>query len=208
MCGRFKSGHLDWQGYHDLLESVSLRIINDSRLNFEDREEIRPTDDAVIVRQASQEVELAKARWWLIPFFYKGALKEWKAMTFNAKAETIKTAPSYREAFKHRRCLVPVSGWWEWKDEGGSRKQRYWVEPQDGAPMMFGGVWDRAETSDCGAIESFSIVTQPPGALAHLHNRAPLVLWSSDWARWIDCGETVDDLLVREPEDRFLVAPD
>ena len=121
MCGRFKSGHLDWQGYRALLESVSLQIINDNRLNFEDREEIRPTDDAVIVRQASQGVELAKARWWLIPFFYKGALKEWKATTFNAKAETIKTAPSYREAFKHRRCLVPASGWWEWKDEGGSR---------------------------------------------------------------------------------------
>ena len=191
-----------------MLESVSLPISNDNQLNFADLEEIRPTDDAIIMRQAPRGVELAKARWWLIPFFYKGTLKEWKATTFNAKAETITSAPSFREAFKHRRCLVPASGWWEWKDEGGSRKQRYWVEPGDDAPMMFGGIWDRAETSDCGAIESFSIVTQPPGALAHLHNRAPLVLWSSDWARWIDRGETVDDLLMREPEDRFLVRAD
>ena len=74
--------------------------------------------------------------------------------------------------------------------------------------MMFGGVWDRAKTNDFGAIESFSIVTQPPGALAHLHNRAPLALWRSDWARWIDYGETVDDLLMQVPEDRILVRVD
>jgi putative SOS response-associated peptidase YedK len=208
VCGRFKSGHLDWQGYRALLESVSLPIIKDSQLNFEDREEIRPTDNAVIVRQAVGGVELAKARWWLIPFFYKGMLKEWRAATFNAKAETIKSASSYREAFRHRRCLVPTSGWWEWKEEGGARKQRYWVESRNGLPMMFGGVWDRAETRDHGVIESFSIVTQPPGALAHVHKRAPLVLWSADWARWIDCRENVEDLLLREPEDRFLVRAD
>lgn len=180
-------------------------VVNTDLFNLESRDEIRPTNDALIIRSVPGGVELAKARWWLVPHFYTGPLKDWKATTFNARSETIQTMPSYREAFRHRRCLVPATGWWEWKDEGGPRKQKYWVEPADGAPMMFAGIWDRAETSDQGPIESFSIVTQPAGALSALHHRAPLVLWTADWASWVVPSGNVQPLLDRAPEDRFQI---
>ena len=142
----------------------------------------------------------------LIPFFHRGPLKAWKAATFNARAEGVKTAPSFRDAFKRRRCLIAAEGWVEWKGEG-KPKPKFFVEPRGGEPICFAGLWDRARTEDAGEVESFTMVTQPPGALSDLHDRAPVVLRQESWARWLDLEADVDDLLTAEPADLYRVRP-
>jgi putative SOS response-associated peptidase YedK len=202
MCGRFQDTR-SWAEYHRHLSLASIPVSPDQgTVNLQQRPDIRPTDDVVIIKQTTYGAELTKARWWLVPFFHKGNLKDWKATTFNARAETIKTAPTYRDAFRHRRCLIGADGWWEWSGSKSDRK-KWWIEPADKSPMMFAGLWDRVETTDLGPQVTCTMVTQPPGALAHIHSRAPLVLWTGDWARWLDPSENVDDLLTREPADQF-----
>ena len=87
------------------------------------------------------------------------------------------------------------------------RKQPWLFKPRDGEPIMFAGIWDRCETTDQGVVESFTIVTQPAGApLNGYHDRAPVVLFGEQWARWLDLEADVTDLLGPESTDRFVVA--
>jgi putative SOS response-associated peptidase YedK len=209
MCGRMKD-YRDWSEYQRLMNEASIPIKQpgpEAAPNLEIRAEIRPTDDAVILRPTEGGTELLLARWWLVPWFHKGALKEWKATTFNARADTIETSRAFRDSFQRRRCLVGANGWWEWKDEGGKRKQRYWIEPRDKEPIMFAGIWDRCDTIDKGPVESFAVVTQGPGMLCDVHDRAPVVLYHDEWAQWMDLDADVGVLLAREPLDRFAVTP-
>ena len=177
---------------------------SDAAPNLEPQDEIRPTNRAIVFRAHNDGVELVAMRWGLVPFFHKGPLKAWKAATFNAKAETAKTLASFREPFKRRRCLIAADGWVEWKGEG-TPKPKFYIEPRDGEPMCFAGLWCRTRSVEDGEVESFTMVTQPPGALSGVHDRAPIVLWQKDWARWLDLDADVDDLLSVEPADRFTV---
>lgn len=174
--------------------------------NLEPQSEIRPTNRAVVLRARDDGVELTWMRWGLIPFFYKGPIAGWKASTINARAEGVKTAPSFREAFKRRRCLIAADGWVEWKGEG-KPKPKFFVAPRGGEPICFAGLWDRATTEDAGVVESFTMVTQPPGALSDLHHRSPVVLRQDAWARWLDLEMPVEDLLTAEPADLYRVRP-
>src|SRR3546814_20899542 len=86
--------------------------------NLAPQNEVRPTDQAVVFRRFDDGVELVRMRWGLVPFFHKKPVREWKAATFNAKAETVKTLASFREPFRRRRCLLAPDGWVEWTGEG------------------------------------------------------------------------------------------
>lgn len=207
MCGRYPNRQ-PWSQLYAAMDSF-LPASRQLPLNLGLREQIRPTNDAPIVRLVNGAPEVSDARWWLIPWFHQGALKEWKATTFNARAETVASSRAYRDSFKHRRCLVVADGWYEWsgpRDDDAKRKQPWLFEPTDGVPIMFAGIWDRCETTDAGPVESFTIVTQPSGApLNAYHDRAPVVLFGQDWARWLDVEADVTDLLGPESPDRFTV---
>ena len=173
--------------------------------NLEPQPEIRPTDQAPIFRLGAGGLEMVAARWWLVPFFHKGPLKEFRLATFNARSEDIASKPTFREAFARRRCLVPADGWYEWTGpKGGKTKWRY--NPIGDTPICFAGLWEQATTSDAGPVLSFTIVTQPSGAPMNAHHdRAPIVLTQRDWARWLDTGAKVDDLLGPESPEAFTV---
>lgn len=134
-------------------------------------------------------------------------MKDWKATTFNARAETVATSRAYRDAFAKRRCLVVADGWYEWmgpRDADPKRKQPWLFTVRDGAPLMLAGIWDACETVDEGRVCSFTIVTQPAGAaLNGYHDRAPVVLFGKDWRRWLDVTADVTDLLGPESAGRF-----
>lgn len=209
------------KGYDEMREEFShIRIpirlpVSAAIPNLEPQNEVRPTVPAVVFRQFEDGVELARLRWGLIPFFHRGPLKAWKFATFNARSETLKTTRSYREAFKRRRCLIAADGWVEWKGEG-KPKPKFYIDRRDAAPICFAGLWDRCETEDAGIVESFTMVTQPPGAagdgvgmnrLGDVHDRAPVVLTQQDWARWLDLDAEVDDLLTASPPDLYRIRP-
>ena len=208
MCGRYRN----LQTWSDLHASISrfLGRIDQSAVNLEPREQVRPTNDAPIVRLSEGTPQVGNARWWLIPWFHNGTVKDWKATTFNARSETVATSRAYRDSFKRRRCLVPADGWYEWfgpRDDDDKRKQPWLFTPRDGEPIMFAGIWDRCDTIDQGTIESFTLVTQPAGApLTGYHDRAPVILFGDEWSRWLDLDADVADLLGPESRDRFDVS--
>jgi putative SOS response-associated peptidase YedK len=207
MCGRFRN----LQTWADLYSDLQrfLGPVEQAAMNLEPREQVRPTNDVAIVRSSDAGVSVSNARWWLVPWFHKGALKDWKATTFNARAETVATSRAFRDSFRRRRCLVPADGWYEWmgpRDDDDKRKQPWQFTPKDGASIMLAGIWDRCDTIDLGLVDSFTIVTQPAGApLNGYHDRAPVVLFGDEWKRWLNLDSDVTDLLGPESRDRFHV---
>jgi putative SOS response-associated peptidase YedK len=167
--------------------------------NLEPREHIRPTNTAKIIRPLDASdpfvgVELVDARWWLIPFFHRKGVKDWKPMCTNARAETVATTATYREAFRRRRCLVPATHFFEWTGEKGAKVM--WKFTKVGSEIFcFPGLWDRAHTTD-GPVESFTIVTTAPGAdCAPYHNRQPVILERDQWGPWLDLSADPSSLL-------------
>ena len=171
--------------------------------NLEPREHIRPTNNAPVVRPLDRDhptegAELVELRWWLIPFFHKRGVKDWKPMCTNARAETVATTATFREAFKRRRCLVPATHYFEWTENPEAPKgpKLMWKFTKAGEEIFcFPGLWDRAETTD-GVVESFTIVTCEPGPdCAPFHNRQPVILEKDHWADWLDLTRDPTDLL-------------
>jgi putative SOS response-associated peptidase YedK len=119
----------------------------------------------------------------LIPSWAKDAAIAYK--TINARAETVATAPSYRAAFKTRRCLIPATGFFEWK-KIGTAKQPYLICHADDTPLSLAGLWERWEQGP-GPIETFTIITTTPNELlAPIHNRMPVIIDRRDFDAWLE----------------------
>ena len=171
MCGRFVNYIKDLGEW----ESV-----------FEDWSEIRDTGYNVSPTQnipVSTANTLTHMRWGLIPHWSKEIPT--KYATFNARAETITTKPTYRDAWKNsQRCLIPALGYYEWKQEG-SHKQPYFVCRVDKKPIVFGGVWDEWNNNN-ETILSCSIITQESsGKLKDLHPRMPCMIQKDQVEDWL-----------------------
>jgi putative SOS response-associated peptidase YedK len=154
---------------------------------------VAPTDEAFVVVQREDRRAITAYRWGLVPHWATDARAG--SRMFNARAETLTTSPAFREAFRRRRCLVPVDGFYEWKREGTGR-QPYLVERSDGRPLVLAGLWAGWHDPATEQVRrTFSIVTTTPnGALAGLHDRMPVILTDRDWDRWLvpapdDAGE-------------------
>ncbi len=154
---------------------------------------IAPTTQQPIVRQSREtgERELVLARWGLVPFFTKD-LKDVKGLsTINARAETITKAPTWREPFRKRRCLVPANAFYEWPKAGKPPKQPYAFELANGQPMALAGLWDAWKDAQGHWLQSFAIVTTEANeVMSRIHPRMPVILHTRDFDRWLDRGET------------------
>lgn len=152
---------------------------------------IAPQTDQPIVRLSrdSAERELALLRWGLVPFFAKDPKIGYS--TINARAETIATSPTFREAMKRRRCLVPATGFYEWQKIGNKAKQPWTIELPNGEIFAFAGLWDRWKDRVSGnVLETYTIITTDPNELVQpLHDRMPVILSPSDYDRWLEPGD-------------------
>ena len=119
----------------------------------------------------------------------------------NARAETIRTSPPFRDSFKNRRCLIPADGYFEWKPaDTGKVKQGYHIHPADGGLMAFAGIWDLwAEAS----LYSCAIVTVPANPrMREFHDRMPAIVMADDFDAWLaGTADEAIDLLQPAPED-------
>jgi|SRR5205807_3257960 len=150
------------------------------------RYNIAPSQDVAVLRQSLDDLErkLAMLRWGLIPVWTKD-LKKARA-PINAKAETVAELPSFRDAFRKRRCLILADGFYEWKEEG-SRKQPVYIRMKDEEPFAFAGLWEHWEDKDGMVIESCTLLTTEPNELLKpVHNRMPVILDSTDYKQWLD----------------------
>ena len=140
--------------------------------------------------------QLAPAMWGLVPSWWHKPLKEKKFSTFNARAEGLEESNTFRGAFRHRRCLVPASGFYEWTGPQG-RKTPYAIGLRNRRWFCFAGLWDRAMI-DGSELDSFTILTTKPNDLmAGLHTRMPVIVDPPRFEEWL--GEDVPDPSMFEP---------
>jgi putative SOS response-associated peptidase YedK len=157
-----------------------------------------PTDKLPVVRlDRDGRRELAVLRWGLIPFWAKDEKIGFRSI--NARAESVATAPAFREALQHRRCLVPVNGFYEWKRLPDGGKQPYHIGMRDGSPFALAGLWERWKKG-AQPIESFTIITGEPNSLtAALHDRMPVILEPDHWDAWLTAKDTAAPLTMLQP---------
>jgi len=195
MCGRYT--HLfKWAQLHGLMTLVS------PPWEFPRRYNVAPTQIAPVVRAieepgASAGRRVDPMRWGLIPSWAPDI--SIGSRLINARADTIAEKPSFRAAFKSRRCLIPASGFYEWKAlEGEKRKVPHYIRPSaDDELFFFAGLWERWTPKDGSRepIESFTIITTEANELmATLHNRMPVILDAPERDAWLDT-ETPQDAL-------------
>ena len=127
--------------------------------------------------------EIVLMRWGLIPYWSKDAKVGYS--TINAKAETVATAPAFREAFRRRRCLVPADAFYEWQKLDPKHKQPFAIALASREPYGLAGLWDRWKDQKTGEwLETFSIITTDANeVVAPLHNRMPVIIERKDYAR-------------------------
>ena len=157
------------------------------------------------------EVHLTQLHWGLVPFWAKE--KSIAARMINARAETVAEKPAFRAAFRHRRCLIPADGFYEWKTAEDGGKQPYLIRRRDRAPFVFAGLWESWEDKESGEVlESCSIVTTDANeTLSPIHHRMPVILDSSDGRFWMTAGsgeeKALKALLKPAPDEPFEAFP-
>ena len=165
---------------------------------FPPRYNIAPTQPVAIVRLSPARTrELRLVRWGLIPGWVKDP-REF-GLIVNARVETATEKPSFRGALRHRRCLVPANGFYEWTGPARARVP-YLFRPRTGSLMAFGALAEHWLGADGSELETMAILTVPADAsVARFHDRMPLIVAPHDFDRWLDCrsGETgsIADLL-------------
>src|SRR5713226_823414 len=178
MCGRFT--------LKTPVEELSEKFQFPEIIPLKPRYNIAPSQDVAVVRRLPDENDrkLAMLRWGLIPAWVKDPAKA--RQPINAKAETVAELPTFRVAFRQRRCLIPADGFYEWKQEGG-HKQPVYIRMKDGELFAFAGLWERWVGEEGEFIESCTILTTEPNELlAPIHNRMPVILDPKDYDLWLD----------------------
>jgi putative SOS response-associated peptidase YedK len=183
MCGRViqSSGLLRLA----IVDGMSVR---DSRLtNHSPRYNAAPSQDLLVIRRNRNtgEVSLDPLRWGLIPYSCqdpKGGRKP-----INAKAETVASLPTFREAYARRRCILPVDGFFEWKAiKGTNAKQPFAIAMRDGSPFGIAGTWENWKDPGGEWQRTFAIITVPSNELVgQIHDRMPAILLPQQYDCWL-----------------------
>ncbi len=175
--------------------------------NLAPRYNVAPTQSAPVVRRAEDgRRELAMLRWGLVPHWAKDL--SIASRLINARADTVAEKPAYRDAFRHRRCLVPTDGFYEWRQENGIR-QPFRIGMKGGAPFAFAGLWERWTAKEAAGpvaagetVETFTIVTTDANdKLRPIHARMPVILAAESYDIWLDTSpeRTKDALALLRP---------
>lgn len=178
MCGRYSTTNTDAAVLRE-------RFAVQNRLEtFTPSLNVKPTQEAPVVISCDGDQVLTAMRWGLIPPWAKDAAIASK--TFNARAETVAEKPSFRHAFRRRRCLVPAVGFYEWQHEGG-RKVPYEFGVDDGDVFAFAGLYEMWRSPSGKTCQTYTIITTTPNDLvAPIHNRMPVILPRAVEAVWLD----------------------
>lgn len=184
MCGR----------YHQTApaERLGREYELDIQDSFPARYNIAPTQPiSVICRDEEGKRAHALMRWGFIPSWAKKDYLEKLAgrPLINARADGVAEKPTFRSAFKRRRCLIPATGYYEWKGQAGG-KQPFCIGRTDGDLFSFAGVWETAHDPDGGEIDTVAIITTDAGPeLRDLHHREPVVIQRDAYGFWLETGE-------------------
>jgi putative SOS response-associated peptidase YedK len=151
------------------------------------RYNIAPTQPIAVVRRipAGAPRTLSMLKWGLVPT-WSNKEPRGRTLLINARAESLIDKPSFRDAFERRRCLVPASGFYEWRSTPAG-KEAYLLRRQSGGPFAFAGLWEPPNPREPGSEATCAIVTTDPNELLRpIHDRMPVILAPEDWDRWLD----------------------
>jgi putative SOS response-associated peptidase YedK len=204
MCARFTLRKPPWPLAKTLGSKSVARTLR-SRFN------IAPTQPiAAVLNDADRSVE--DVRWGLIPPHAEHPSLV-RLSTFNARIETVAKAPTYREAFRSRRCAIFADGFYEWRTDNDGGKTPLWIHRTDDEPFVFAGIWDtwHSPSSD-ETIASASIITQPANAfMSAIHSRMPVVLDVARANEWLTAGDAdpaaLLELLAPSPSEGWTANP-
>ncbi len=152
------------------------------------RYNVAPTQSMPVIRggEAGRRT-CALHRWGLVPFWADDPAIGNRLI--NARSESVAGKPAFRAAFRHRRCLVPADGFYEWRREGGG-KQPYLIRFGDGRLFAFAGLWEHWSPSDGQVLDSFTILTTSPNDVVRpVHDRMPVILPPQHYDRWLGFTE-------------------
>ncbi len=176
MCGRF---YLDVD--KEVLEN---HFSLESAPTCQARYNIAPSQTILAILSRDQHRETDSFRWGLIPFWAKDERIGYK--TINARAETVAFKPAYRAAFKYRRCLIPASGFYEWKTEPEG-KQPYCLRPKNAPLFAFAGLYEHWEDKTGNTIDSCTIIVGAANSdVLPIHDRMPIIIDPLDYDAWLD----------------------
>ncbi|HOV03417.1 MAG TPA: SOS response-associated peptidase [Hyphomicrobiales bacterium] len=175
------------------------------RPNFPPRYNIAPTQPIAVVTGEADGRHFLLARWGLLPSWVKDP-KDFPLLV-NARSETAAQKPTFRAAMRHRRCLVPANGFYEWGPGAGTRKQPYWCAPKDGHLVAFAGLMETYTDPNGSELDTATILTTPANRrLRPIHDRMPAVILPEDFAAWLDTvGVSAEEAtkMLRPADDRL-----
>ncbi|MEL7473315.1 MAG: SOS response-associated peptidase [Planctomycetota bacterium] len=207
MCGRFT--HLyQWKQIHDQLTAFGIAM--ERALDGPEPSYNAPPKAMIpALRETESGLAAFFPQWWLVPHWSK--TPDAKYATFNARSEDASKKPAFREPFRYRRCVIPASGFYEWKEEADGAKQPHYITRADGAPIYLAGLWDQWEDGTT-FLESCTILTTTPNAeMSELHHRMPCVLEPERVGAWCARGtDRVDDVasfLAPSPDGTLSMRP-
>lgn len=205
MCGRY-GRRADKQRIAEWMQTHSTNIFDDSILA--PSYNIAPQSFQPVVRLQPEtgERELTVMRWGLVPFWASNTRMAFS--TINAKSESIATSPTFREAWKRRRCLVPAEWFYEWQKLEEKQKQPYAIAMEDGRLFAFAGLWDAWKDEATGQVlETYTIITTAPNELLEpIHDRMPVIVAREDYQRWMAPADSANlpvDLLKPYPAEKM-----
>lgn len=213
MCGRY----LLLATPEDVAEFMGVMELE----GFPPRYNIAPTQPVLAIVEGEQQEkgsnlpqrQAVLVRWGLLP----GWLKDPRdfPLLINARSETAIGKASFRAAMRHRRVLIPATGFYEWrrpsKDEGG-KSQAFFMKPKQGGIVAFAGLMETWSSADGSEVDTGAILTTAANAsIRRIHDRMPVVISPQDFSRWLDCKtqepRAVADLMVPAPDDFFEAIP-
>ncbi len=214
MCGRFVAATPPAA----LAETFQVDEVKLPEDGTESNFNVAPTDDVIAVAVSKDgQRQLGSFHWGLVPSWAKDISVGNRMI--NLRADTVKGKPTFRKNLAKRRCIIPVDGFYEWKDMGkGRKKQPFFIRARDGTALALAGLWeawrdkDAPEDDPDAWLRTCTIVTTEPNKLlAPIHNRMPVVLPPEAWDTWLDRDNTDADelgaLLKPAPDDLLELFP-
>ncbi len=186
MCGRF--------AFYSPSEATAALFGVSASIPVEPRFNIAPSQYIAAIRETDDAGrELAMFRWGLVPFWAKDPAIGNRMI--NARAETVAEKPSFRAAYRHRRCLVLADGFYEWKKEGAG-KVPHFISLASGEPFAFAGLWESWQSKETEElIQSTTLITTAANDfISTVHHRMPIILQPGTADRWL----AGDDALISE----------
>lgn len=157
---------------------------------------VAPTNEIYIIKEAGEsrdslKPKLAIASWGMIAPWQKNLMdaRASQSHAINARSESIHEKPTFRDAFRRSRCLIPVTGYYEWATALGDYppKQPFYITNENGAPLSIAGIWSSWKSESGEVIESASIITREAvSSLVDIHSRMPVIMTPEKWGAWLD----------------------